>query len=112
MMRDQLHELLTRLRLRGIERSLDAELERAEREGAPTAEVLCRLLCEEEVVRREASLAYRLAQARLPWRWTLESFPFELQPGVDRAQIRSLAGLEFLRRHDNLLLIGAPDHAT
>jgi len=107
-MRDQLHELLGRLRLRGIERSLDAELERAEREASPPAEVLYRLLCEEEAVRREASLAYRLEQARLPWRWTLDSFPFERQPGVDRAQIRSLAGLEFLRRHDNLLLIGAP----
>jgi len=107
-MRDKLHELLTRLRLRGIERSLDAELERAEREGAPPVEVLYRLLCEEEAAKREASLAYRLAQAKLPWRWTLDSFPFERQPGVDRAQIRSLAGLDFLRRHDNLLLIGAP----
>jgi DNA replication protein DnaC len=107
-MRDKLHELLTRLRLRGIERSLDAELERAEREAAPPVDVLYRLLCEEEVVRREASLAYRLAQAKLPWRWTLDSFPYDRQPGVDRAQIRALAGLEFLRRHDNLLLIGAP----
>jgi DNA replication protein DnaC len=108
MMRDQLHELLGRLRLRGIERSLDAELERAEREGSAPAEVLYRLLCEEEAAKREASLAYRLAQARLPWQWTLDSFPFERQCGVDRAQIRSLAGLEFLRRHDNLLLIGEP----
>jgi len=107
-MRERLHELLGRLRLRGIERSLDAELERAEREGSAPAEVLYRLLCEEEAARREASLAYRLAQARLPWQWTLDSFPFERQPGVDRAQIRSLAGLEFLRRHDNLLLIGEP----
>ncbi len=97
-----------RLRLRGIERALDGELDRAEREGSPPAEVFCRLLAEEEAHRREKSLAYRLTQAKLPWNWTLESFPFDRQPGVDRAQIRALAGLDLLRRNENLLLIGEP----
>lgn len=107
-MRDQLHERLAHLRLRGIDAALDAELDRAEREGSPPAEVLWRLLAEEEAHRREQSLAYRLTQAKLPWRWTLDSFPFDRQPGVDRGQIRALAGLEFLRRNENILLIGPP----
>lgn len=107
-MRDQLHERLAQLRLRGIDAALDAELDRAEREGAPPAEVLLRLFAHEQAHRREQSLAYRLNQARLPWRWTLETFPFERQPGIDRSQIRSLAGLDFLRRHENVLLIGPP----
>jgi len=107
-MREQLHELLAKLRLRGIERALDGELDRAEREGSAAAEVIGRLLAEEEAHRREKSLAYRLTQAKLPWNWTLDSFPFDRQPGVDRGQIRSLAGLDFLRRNENLLLIGEP----
>ena len=107
-MREQLHELLAKLRLRGIERALDGELDRAEREGSAAAEVIGRLLAEEEAHRREKSLAYRLTQAKLPWNWTLDSFPFDRQPGVDRAQIRSLAGLDFLRRNENLILIGEP----
>jgi DNA replication protein DnaC len=111
-MRDQLHEQLAHLRLRGIDAALDAELDRAEREGSPTSEVLWRLLAEEQAHRREQSLAYRLTQAKLPWRWTLDSFPFERQPGVDRGQIRALAGLDFLRRNENILLIGPPDAAT
>ena len=49
---------------------------------------------------------YRLAQARLPWPWTLDTFPFAEQPGVDRSQIRALAGLDFVRRAQNLVLIG------
>src|ERR1700675_3897893 len=106
-MRDQLHELLTRLRLRGIDGALDGELGGAEREGSPPAEVLWRLLAEEHAHRREQSLAYRLTQAKLPWRWALDSFPFDRQPGVDRGQIRALAGLDFLRRNENILLIGA-----
>jgi hypothetical protein len=44
-------------------------------------------------------------QARLPWRWSLESFPFDRQPGISKAQIQTLAGLDFLRRADNVLLI-------
>jgi DNA replication protein DnaC len=107
-MREQIRELLAKLRLRGMEYALDSELDRAEREGVPTAQVIHRLLLEEQAARREKSLAYRLSQAKLPWNWTLESFPFERQPGVDRAQIRSLAGLEFLHRNENLLLIGPP----
>ncbi|HYN58735.1 MAG TPA: ATP-binding protein, partial [Rubrivivax sp.] len=107
-MRKLIHEQLTQLRLRGMAAALEAELDRAEREGASPAEVISRLLAAEEAERREKRLAYRLAQARLPWRWTLDSFPFDRQPGVDRGQIRALAGLDFLRRNENILLIGPP----
>jgi DNA replication protein DnaC len=107
-MREQIREQLARLHLRGIDAALDGELDRAEREASTPAEVLWRLLTEQEAQVRERRLAARLQQARLPWRWTLESFPFERQPGVDRSQIRALAGLDFLRRNENLLLIGSP----
>lgn len=107
-MRDQIHEQLAHLRLRGIDAALDAELDRAEREGSPPSEVIWRLFAGEEAHRREKSLAYRLTQAKLPWCWTLDSFPFDRQPGVDRGQIRALAGLDFLRRNENILLIGPP----
>ena len=107
-MRDQIHEQLAHLRLRGIDAALDAELDRAEAEGSPPSEVIWRLLAAEEAHRREKSLAYRLTQAKLPWHWTLNSFPFDRQPGVDRGQIRALAGLDFLRRNENILLIGPP----
>jgi DNA replication protein DnaC len=62
----------------------------------------------EAASKRQRSLAYRLQQARMPWDWTLESFPFARQPGVDKRQIQTLAGLDFLRRADNLLLVGPP----
>lgn len=107
-MRDKIREQLARLRLRGIDAALDTELDRAEAEGSPAAEVIWRLFAAQEAHRREKSLAYRLTQAKLPWHWTLDSFPFDRQPGVDRGQIRALAGLDFLRRNENILLIGPP----
>jgi len=107
-MRDQLQSLLAKLRFHGMASALDAELARAERDAVPPAELLHRLLTAEAASRRERSLAYRLDQAHLPWQWTLETFPFKRQPGLNRAQINTLAGLDFLRRADNLLLIGPP----
>jgi DNA replication protein DnaC len=35
------------------------------------------------------------------------TFPFKQQPGVSKAQIQTLAGLDFVRRAENLVLIGA-----
>jgi DNA replication protein DnaC len=32
--------------------------------------------------------------------------PFERPPGVDKGRIKNLAGLEFLRRNDNVILLG------
>ena len=107
-MHDKLQQLLTELRFNGMAHALDTELERAEREATPVSDTLYRLLVQEAAQRRERSLAYRLDQAHLPWRWTLESFPFARQPGVNKAQILTLAGLDFLRRGDNVLLIGRP----
>ena len=107
-MRDKLRALIQQLRLHGMEDALDAEIERAEREAIAAPELLYRLLSEEAASRRERSLAYRLTKARLPWQWSLDTFPFDRQPGVSKAQIQTLAGLDFLRRADNVLLIGKP----
>jgi DNA replication protein DnaC len=107
-MRDKLQTLLAQLHFHGMAAALDGEIERAEREATPAPELLHRLLCAEAASRRERSLAYRLDQAHLPWRWTLDSFPFERQTGISKAQINTLAGLDFLRRNDNVLLIGPP----
>jgi DNA replication protein DnaC len=98
VMRDKLRALIAQLRLHGVAAALDAEIERAEHEAIAAPELLYRLLSQEAASRQERSLAYRLRQAHLPWRWSLETFPFDRQPGVSKAQIQTLAGLDFLRR--------------
>ena len=42
----------------------------------------------------------------MPWDWTLNSFPFDKQPGVNRNQIMTLAGLDFLQRGENIIFHG------
>ena len=107
-MREKLREVLQELHLQGVVEALDKECERAERKATPVAEVLYRLALEEQRVRQQKSLTNRLKQARMPWDWTLESFPFTQQPGVNPAQIKTLAGLDFVRRAENLVFIGPP----
>jgi DNA replication protein DnaC len=107
-MRDQLHQLLATLRFQGMAETLDRELDRAEREALTPQEVLYHLLVEESRDRQERSLAYRLRQAKLPWDWTLETFPFEHRPELSKAHILSLAGLDFVERAQNIVFMGNP----
>ena len=107
-MNDKLHQILADLRLRGIDQILDQELQRAEKEASPISEVLHRLLIQEQIYRQERTQNYRLQQARIPWDWTLKTFPFDQQPGVSKAQIQQLAGLSFLERKENIVFIGNP----
>lgn len=104
--REALHALLQELKLQGMARVLDSELERAERDAIPGVELVQRLLGEQATFERERSLINRVAQARLPWQWTIDTFPFERQSGVNKAQILALADLDFVRRADNLVLMG------
>jgi len=107
-MREKLHQLLLELRLKGMDNALDRELERAEKEGTSVSELIYRLLIEEQAYRQERSLHNRINQAKIPWDWTLKTFPFDKQPGVSKAQIQELAGLSFLERAENIVFIGDP----
>jgi DNA replication protein DnaC len=50
----------------------------------------------------------RIIRAKLPWDWTLDSFPFEQQPGINKTQIMGLAKLAFIERGENIVFIGKP----
>jgi DNA replication protein DnaC len=56
--------------------------------------------------RQEGALEWRIRRANLPERWSLETFPFARQPGVNRKQIRAFAELEFIAKAENIVLVG------
>src|SRR3990172_9094916 len=104
-MNEKLHQVLAQLRLKGISGALDQELKKAEKEATPVSEVLHRLLIEEQAYRQNQSLLYRLKGAKIPWDWTLKTFPFDKQTGVSKAQIQQLSGLAFIERKENIIFI-------
>ncbi len=107
-MREELRQLLATLRFHGIAQVLDRLLDQAEKEGTAVARVLLQLLQEELRHRQERSLTYRITQAKLPWDWSIDTFPFAQQPAVKASQIKGLAGLDFIGRAQNIVFIGPP----
>jgi DNA replication protein DnaC len=107
-MQAKLVDLMRALKLTGMSQVLERELALAEREGLATAQVIERLLLEEYHYRQERSLQYRVKQGKMPWPWTLASFPFDRQPGVSISRIMGLASLAFLDRAENIIFIGDP----
>jgi len=107
-MREKLRHLITELRLAGMAEAIDRVLETADHKGSPTAEVLWQLLCEEKSWRRQRSMDYRLNQAKIPYDWSLKTFPFDQQSAIDKTRIMGLADLSFIGRAENIVFIGNP----
>jgi DNA replication protein DnaC len=105
---DDMDQLLVNLKLRRMREVLMRELERAAQSGCSHQETVTRLLQEEWLHRQERSQKYRLDQAKLPEHWEIETFPFDRQPGVNAAQIRQLASLDFVATGTNIVFIGEP----
>jgi DNA replication protein DnaC len=107
-MREKIRHLLIELRLKGMQEVFERHLDTAEKKGEAIEKILYRLLCDELAYRQERSMHYRINHAKIPWDWTLKSFPFAKQPGVKKSQIMSLSGLSFIDRAENIVFIGKP----
>jgi DNA replication protein DnaC len=105
-MTEELSQLLKSLHLRRVAEILDEELANAETSGLSYQDLLARLLRAQWHQAQQNALEWRIERARLPEKWTLESFPFKKQPGVSQKQIRGFAELDFVRNAENLILIG------
>lgn len=105
-MNDETEQLLKSLRLHRIREIFDAEVEKAELDKLSYSEWMLRLLRAQWHARQESTVAGRIHRARMPEQWTLESFPFKRQTGVNQRQIRAFAELEFVAKAENLVFIG------
>ena len=105
-MTEELEQLLKNLRMRRTLEILDDELKRAEKKGPSYAEFLTALLRHEYHGQQDRFLEYRIKRAKLPERWSLESFPWKRQPGVRKAVIEQLAELSFVTQAANIVFVG------
>src|SRR5688572_11359745 len=101
-----IRRLLSVLKLRGMEEKLDFLLSTAEKEGLSTTETLLHLLQEEFRDQQERSMRSRTIKAKIPNNWTVDTFPFDRQPSINKLQILNLMNLAFIERHENIVLIG------
>ena len=105
-MTEELEQLMKNLRLKRMIESYAEQLRAAEKEAVSYTEFLTRLLRPEWHSRQQQCLEARIKRAHLPELWTLETFPFAKQPGVNRRQIRGFAELDFIPKAENIVFIG------
>lgn len=105
-MDDDIEQLLGNMKLRRIAEILPRELARAEQQAPSYSAFLARLLREEYQSQEMRYLEHRIRRARLPERWSLDTYPWARQPSVSKASMQQLAELDFIERAANLVFIG------
>jgi len=86
---------------------LDAVLAEAEKQRWTPLELLSRLLGPQADLRRQRAIDRRIREARFREPVTLEGFDWQFNAqSIDRVQIETLATGEFIRRGDNLVILG------
>jgi len=104
----ELSELCSKLKFDHLPAQLDTLCEQAAKRELNYREFLAQVLGAEWQGRRLKGVERGLRLARFPYIKTLEQFDLGFQPSIDRKLVRELAGLGFVERGDNLLLLGPP----
>ena len=104
----QLEGLLEKLKMDHLAAQLDTVCEQAAAKELDFKSFLTQALDTEWRGRFQKGVESRLRTARLPWIKTLEQFDFSFQPSIDRKLVRELAGLSFVDRAHNVVLLGPP----
>ena len=104
----ELAALLEKLKMDHLEAQLDTVCEQAAERELDYKSFLSQALGAEWQGRYQRGIETRLRQSRFPWTKTLEQFDFDFQPSLDRRQVRELAGLSFVERAHNVVILGPP----
>ncbi len=104
----ELSALLEKLKLEHLDAQLDAVCEQAAGRDLDYKSFLAQALEAEWQGRFQRGIEARVRVARFPWIKTLDQFDFEFQPSLDRKQVRELAGLSFVERAQNVVILGPP----
>lgn len=104
----QLEGLLGKMKMEHLEAQIESLCEQASKRDLSFKEFLIEALDTEWRGRHLKAVESRLSQARLPWVKTLEQFDLSFQPSIDPKVVRELAGLSFVERRENVILLGPP----
>ena len=105
MLRNEIQDLMSRLKLQGMISVFDEVLANARKASWATEKVIAELLKAEAAERHVRSIRYRMGQARFPVVKDLDNFDFESSV-ADETQIRSLYTSGFVDDRINLIFIG------
>jgi DNA replication protein DnaC len=105
---DEIHKLLDVLKMRHSRRTVAEALKEAQQKKSSYSAFLLKLLEEEHRDKRNRMIANRVKNSGLKEFWTLETFPWNLQPCLSklRRSILELAELDFIDRGESVVFNG------
>jgi DNA replication protein DnaC len=106
MLRHPTLTALETLKLTGMATALTEQLEMPDVQRLSVEERLGLLVDRECTVRNNHRFARRLAQAQLPDRATVEDLDYRHPRGIEKSVIVSLATGQWIRQHNNMLIVG------
>jgi DNA replication protein DnaC len=109
---ERIAQMCDTLKLPFVAQGYGAAAQQAAKDGTAYSDFLEGLLREEMAGRtvRKQSMMTRLAG--FPAIKTLEQFNYDFAKGVKRSQIEELAGLGFIERNENVVLVGPSEYVT
>ncbi|HKS77048.1 MAG TPA: IS21-like element helper ATPase IstB [Terriglobales bacterium] len=99
-------EKLQTMKLHGMAEAFRAQLETTDASQLSFEERFAMLVDQQWLWKENRALARRLRAAKLKERGVIEDIDYQHPRGLDRKLIRTLASSEWVRQHQNLLLIG------
>ena len=99
-------EKLYQLRLNGMAKAFKEQMELPEADGLSFTDRLALLVDREATERESRHLKIRLRHARLQMNACIEDIDYRSPRGLDKSLMMRLAGCDWIRHHDNVLLIG------
>lgn len=85
---------------------LDAALKQGQDAGLSHLDFLHRLLADQAGLRRQRAIERRIRDAKFREPRPLSEFDWSFNPTISRVQMETLAGGDFVRRHQNLVFVG------
>ena len=105
MLRNDILELMRKLKLRGMQSVYDEVLSNGRKNKSTPEKIILEMLKAEAAERHIRSIRYRMGQARFPALKDIDNFDFK-GASVDENQIRSIYQSDFLEEHINLIFVG------
>lgn len=105
MLRNDILELMEKLKLRGMQSVYDEVLSNVRKSKSTPEKIILELLKAEATERYIRSIRYRMGQARFPALKDIDSFDFT-GASVDENQVRSVYQGDFIEEHTNLIFVG------
>ena len=106
-MDEKLTQMLKYLRLSGLLTNWDRYLEIAQKGNYSHARLLEYVVAQEYKIKKENARKMRLARARIPEKFVIETFPFNRQPKLNKKKLLNMYDrFDYMEKSQNLIFMG------